>query len=77
MVPGEFGSPRIAPRAGDGTIDREEWADLLKAAGAGGLSADAQAKLFAQVDKDGDGQLDWDEIKALSENRKKDKASNF
>ena len=61
-------------RAGDGTIDKEEWKDLLAAAGAEGLSADMQAKLFAQADKDGDGQLDFNEIKALGDQRKKHKA---
>ena len=62
-----------AMRAGDGTIDKEEWKDLLAAAGAEGLSADMQARLFAQADKDGDGQLDFNEIKALGDQRKKDK----
>ena len=46
---------------GNNLIDREEWRELLRAAGS---KADAEA-LFTKLDKDKDGLLDEDEIKAL------------
>ena len=59
---------------GDGTIDRSEFAGLL--AQAGGASANIEA-LFAQMDKDGDGELTAEEIAMLQEiQRGKVKASN-
>ena len=56
---------------GDGFTSRSEFTSLLKAAGLGALADgkganDAQL-LFDKMDKDGDGKLDEEEIKALGQ----------
>ena len=57
-----------------GVIDRDEFKDLLAAAGADGAD---MAKLFNQMDKDGDGELTKEEIAALQDvRRNKFKAKN-
>jgi Ca2+-binding EF-hand superfamily protein len=62
--------------AGDGTIDKEEFEQLLMLAGGGNLSAEARRRLFAAADKDGDGELDLNEIRTLGA-VKREKAKNF
>jgi hypothetical protein len=59
---------------GDGTIDKEEFKELLAASGGAGANA---AALFAQIDADGDGELTEEELRALADsNRGKFKAQN-
>lgn len=58
-------------------IDMDEWEGLLVAAGAANMTVNERAQLFAQVDKDGSGQIDIDELRALADMRKKEKAANF
>ena len=59
---------------GDGTIDRSEFSSLVAQSGAKGADLD---KLFAQIDKDGDGELTAEEIALLQDiNRNKVKAAN-
>ena len=62
----------LADKDGDGTIDVNEFKDLLTATGASG----DVAKLFAQIDKDGDGNLTADEIALLQDRNRKFKAAN-
>ena len=65
------GNVDAADADGDGKINVNEFKDLLAAAGA---NADV-AKLFAELDKDGDGDLTAEEIAILQErNRNKVKA---
>ena len=49
---------------GGGTIDRQEFSALIKASGADGANLN---QLFAQMDKDGDGELTAEEIATLQE----------
>ena len=66
----------LADADGGGTIDKSEFGDLLAQSGitAGGND---MAALFAEADKDGDGELTVDEIKTLGDrNRNKFKAQN-
>ena len=59
---------------GDGTIDAQEFVQLLKQ---GGAEVANVQKLFAQMDKDGDGELTLEEIAALQDVRRgKVKAQN-
>jgi Ca2+-binding EF-hand superfamily protein len=60
----------LADADGDGTIDKEEFAALLAAAG-GQDNAEDMGALFAAADADGDGELTEEEIKALSEFKRK------
>lgn len=51
---------------GGGTIDKKEFGSLLASSGVNSNSADMQATLlFAEADKDGDGELTLDELKRL------------
>ena len=66
----------LADADGGGTIDRSEFSDLLAASGVAANGSD-MAALFAEADKDGDGELTVDEIKTLGDrNRNKFKAQN-
>ena len=57
---------------GDGTIDVDEFKVMLEKAGAG---VDV-AKLFAQIDKDGDGELTAEEMQMLQDRNRRFKASS-
>lgn len=59
----------LADADGGGTIDKSEFGALLAAAGEEGDTSDMMA-LFAEMDKDGDGELTQDEIKALQERKR-------
>ena len=59
----------LADADGGGTIDKSEFGALLAAAGEAGDTSDMMA-LFAEMDKDGDGELTQDEIKALQERKR-------
>ena len=66
-------SLKLADASGDGLIDANEFKDLMAAAGAIGDSG----RIFAEIDKDGDGVLTADEVRLLAErNRNKFKAQN-
>ena len=66
----------LADADGGGTIDKSEFGDLLAQSGVTAGSNDLAA-LFAEADKDGDGELTVDEIKSLGDrNRNKFKAQN-
>ena len=65
----------LADADGDGLIDQDEFQSLLEAAGAMGLTIDQAKKLFAQADKDGDGELTMEELKTLGA-PKREKALN-
>ena len=54
----------VADADGGGTIDKSEFGALVQASGGIGDGADMMA-LFAEMDKDGDGELTADEIEAL------------
>ena len=69
---GFFAVGGIADADGGGTIDKEEFAVLLAAAGGQDNAAD-MAVLFAAADADGDGELTEEEIKTLSEFKKMQK----
>ena len=62
----------LADADGGGTIDKEEFATLLAAAG-GQDNAEDMGALFAAADIDGDGELTEEEIKALSDFKRKSK----
>ena len=59
----------LADADGGGTIDKQEFAVLLEAAGGKDNAAD-MALLFANADKDGDGELTAEEIATLTELKK-------
>ena len=61
----------LADADGGGTIDKSEFAELLKMAGGDSQNAQEMATLFAAIDKDGDGELTEEEIAKLSEFKKK------
>ena len=51
---------------GGGTIDKREFGALLASSGVDTNSADMQASLlFAEADKDGDGELTLEELKRI------------
>jgi hypothetical protein len=51
---------------GGGTIDKNEFGQLLAASGVEANSADMQSMLlFSEADKDGDGELTLEELKRL------------
>jgi hypothetical protein len=58
----------LADSDGGGTIDKSEFGALLAASGGLGKEADVNS-LFAEMDKDGDGELTEEEIKALKERK--------
>ena len=60
----------LADADGGGTIDKDEFAQLMKSAGGGATNAQDMALLFAQVDADGDGELTEEEINQLDEMKK-------
>lgn len=60
-----------ADKDGDGTIDKDEFKELLASTGGGKLT-DAQTKdLFAEFDADGDGELTALEIQQLQDKKRK------
>ena len=63
-----------ADKDGDGTIDKDEFKDLIATAGGAAMSEAEAQKLFAQFDQDGDGELTALEIQQMQE-KKRAKAS--